>query len=203
MPRGCPCQSKELTAADRLMIGPSRRSEFGAWNRCHQPLISRRATGLKGRIRVPGDKSMSHRALMLGAVAIGETRIAGLLEAEDVLNTAKAMTALGAAGSADAALACPGGGCLRASWPRPARSISAIPEPACSLAMGLMATTPLIARCIGDASLSRRPMGRVINPLQTSACVSMPPKAEGCRSPCMARSMPCPSPTPCPSPRPR
>jgi 3-phosphoshikimate 1-carboxyvinyltransferase len=61
-----------------------------------QPLISRKASGLKGRIKVPGDKSMSHRALMLGAVAIGETRIRGLLEAEDVVNTAKAMAALGA-----------------------------------------------------------------------------------------------------------
>src|SRR5690348_9681860 len=60
------------------------------------PLISRKAQGLKGRIRVPGDKSMSHRALMFGAVAIGETTISGLLEAEDVINTAKAMTALGA-----------------------------------------------------------------------------------------------------------
>ena len=61
-----------------------------------QSLISRKASGLKGRIKVPGDKSMSHRALMLGAVAIGETRIKGLLEAEDVVNTAKAMAALGA-----------------------------------------------------------------------------------------------------------
>ncbi|MGB8316183.1 MAG: 3-phosphoshikimate 1-carboxyvinyltransferase, partial [Aestuariivirga sp.] len=61
-----------------------------------QSLISRKATGLKGRIRVPGDKSMSHRALMFGAIAIGETTIKGLLEAEDVVNTAKAMAALGA-----------------------------------------------------------------------------------------------------------
>ena len=60
------------------------------------PLVSRQAAALKGRIRVPGDKSMSHRALMFGAVAIGETAIRGLLEAEDVINTAKAMTALGA-----------------------------------------------------------------------------------------------------------
>ena len=60
------------------------------------PLISRKSTGLRGKIRVPGDKSMSHRALMFGAVAIGETRITGLLEGEDVVNTAKAMAALGA-----------------------------------------------------------------------------------------------------------
>ena len=55
----------------------------------YRPLRRKVANGLKGRIRVPGDKSMSHRALMLGAVAIGETRITGLLEAEDVLNTAQ------------------------------------------------------------------------------------------------------------------
>src|SRR5262245_28783105 len=61
-----------------------------------EPVLSRRAHGLKGTIRVPGDKSMSHRALMLGAVAIGETRVRGLLEAEDVLNTAKAMNSLAA-----------------------------------------------------------------------------------------------------------
>ena len=61
-----------------------------------QPLISRKTQGLKGRIRVPGDKSMSHRALMLGAISIGETRIRGLLESDDVLATARAMDALGA-----------------------------------------------------------------------------------------------------------
>jgi 3-phosphoshikimate 1-carboxyvinyltransferase len=60
------------------------------------PLISRKASALKGTIKVPGDKSMSHRSLMFGAIATGQTRISGLLEAEDVVNTAKAMAALGA-----------------------------------------------------------------------------------------------------------
>src|SRR5260370_37757811 len=60
------------------------------------PLTARRAGALKGRARVPGDKSISHRALILGALAVGETRISRLLEGEDVLNTAKAMQALGA-----------------------------------------------------------------------------------------------------------
>ena len=60
------------------------------------PLLSRKATNLKGRITVPGDKSMSHRSLMFGAIATGQTRISGLLEAEDVVNTAKGMAALGA-----------------------------------------------------------------------------------------------------------
>src|SRR5438132_8144414 len=59
------------------------------------PLTARRAGALKGRARVPADKSSSHRALIFGALAVGETRISGLLEGEDVLNTAKAMRALG------------------------------------------------------------------------------------------------------------
>src|SRR5437660_9868881 len=60
------------------------------------PLTARRAGALKGRARVPGDKSISHRALIFGALTVGETRISGLLEGEDVLNTGKAMRALGA-----------------------------------------------------------------------------------------------------------
>ena len=60
------------------------------------PLQSRASGPLTGKVRVPGDKSISHRALILGALAVGETRISGLLEGEDVLNTAKSMQALGA-----------------------------------------------------------------------------------------------------------
>ena len=60
------------------------------------PLEARASGPLTGKVRVPGDKSISHRALILGALAVGETRISGLLEGEDVLNTAKAMQALGA-----------------------------------------------------------------------------------------------------------
>src|SRR5690348_2920339 len=60
------------------------------------PLTARRSAPLTGRARVPGDKSISIRALILGALTVGETRIAGMLEGEDVLNTAKAMQALGA-----------------------------------------------------------------------------------------------------------
>ncbi|KJV09112.1 3-phosphoshikimate 1-carboxyvinyltransferase, partial [Elstera litoralis] len=61
-----------------------------------RPLLSRRAGPLSGTVRVPGDKSISHRALMFGGLAIGETRITGLLEGEDVLATAAAMRAMGA-----------------------------------------------------------------------------------------------------------
>src|SRR5262247_2257260 len=60
------------------------------------PLVARRSGRLRGRARVPGDKSISHRAVIFGALAVGETRISGLLEGEDVLNTGKAMQALGA-----------------------------------------------------------------------------------------------------------
>jgi len=130
------------------------------------PLLSRKAGPLKGRIRVPGDKSMSHRALMFGAVARGETVIEGLLEAEDVVNTGKAMKALGATVDRD------GSG----RWHVKGVGIGGLSSPKADLdfgnsgtgvrlAMGLMASTPLVARCVGDASLSRRPMGRVTRPL--------------------------------------
>ena len=131
------------------------------------PLQSRKASGLKGLIRVPGDKSISHRALMLGAVAIGETRIKGLLEAEDVGNTAKAMTALGAKAQRGS----------DGIWRVQGVGVAGLQSPAAPLdfgnsgtgarlAMGLMASTPLTARCVGDASLSKRPMGRVTAPLE-------------------------------------
>jgi 3-phosphoshikimate 1-carboxyvinyltransferase len=130
-------------------------------------LISRKASGLKGRIRVPGDKSMSHRALMFGAIAIGETTIKGLLEAEDVVNTAKAMAALGASTYRDD----------EGVWHVQGVGVAGLQSPekpldfgnsgtGVRLAMGLMATTPLVAHCMGDASLSRRPMGRVTIPLK-------------------------------------
>jgi 3-phosphoshikimate 1-carboxyvinyltransferase len=130
-------------------------------------LVARRVSGLKGVIRVPGDKSMSHRALMFGAVAIGETRIEGLLEAEDVLNTAKAMTALGAraARGEDGVWRVQGVGVAGLASPQEPLDFGNSGT-GVRLTMGLMATTPLTARCVGDASLSKRPMGRVITPLE-------------------------------------
>ena len=115
---------------------------------------------------MPGDKSMSHRALMFGAVATGQTRIAGLLEAEDVVNSAKAMAALGAKTER-----LPTG-----EWLVDGVGVGGLKSPkgdldfgnsgtGVRLAMGLMASTELTARCVGDASLSRRPMGRVTKPL--------------------------------------
>jgi 3-phosphoshikimate 1-carboxyvinyltransferase len=133
-----------------------------------KPMTSRKTQGLKGRISVPGDKSMSHRSLMFGALALGETIVEGLLEAEDVLNTAKVMGALGAK-----VIRTTGG-----KWHIEGVGIGGLKSPGLPLdfgnagtgvrlAMGLMATTPgLVASCVGDSSLSKRPMGRVTKPLQ-------------------------------------
>ncbi len=130
------------------------------------PLLSIPAQGLKGRIRVPGDKSISHRSLMLGAVAVGETRASGLLEGEDVINTAKAMRALGAKveRSADGIWRIHGVGV--SGLQSPERDLDfGNSGTGVRLALGLMASTPLTVRCVGDASLSKRPMGRVTVPL--------------------------------------
>lgn len=129
-------------------------------------LTARRSGRLGGTARVPGDKSISHRALILGASAVGETRISGLLEAEDVLNTAKAMRALGADLLRD------GDGLWRV-W---GRGVGGFAEPddvldfgnsgtGSRLVMGAVATTALSAVFTGDASLRKRPMKRVLEPL--------------------------------------
>ena len=131
-----------------------------------KPLKSSKALGLMGKLTVPGDKSMSHRSLMFGAVAVGETVVEGLLEAGDVVNTATAMAALGARVERG----------NDGRWRIQGVGIGGLQSPAAALdfgnsgtgvrlAMGLMATTPLVARCMGDASLSKRPMGRVTKPL--------------------------------------
>ena len=131
-----------------------------------QPTISKSASGLKGTLRVPGDKSMSHRALMFGAIAKGETVVEGLLEAEDVLNTGKAMAALGASvkKGEDGKWRIGGVGIKGLHSPRTPLDFGNSGT-GVRLAMGLMCTTPMVARCIGDASLSKRPMGRVTDPL--------------------------------------
>jgi len=130
------------------------------------PLRSHHANGLKGILRVPGDKSISHRSLMFGAVAVGETRASGLLEGDDVVSTAKAMQALGAKveRTADGICHIQGVGVSGLMSPKGDLDFGNSGT-GVRLALGLMASTPLIARCIGDASLSRRPMGRVTVPL--------------------------------------
>jgi len=129
-------------------------------------LRARRSGALRGHAKIPGDKSISHRALILGGLAVGETRVEGLLEADDVLRTAAAMRVLGAEVVADGA----------GAWRIYGRGVGGLSEPqdvidfgnsgtGSRLVMGAIATTPMTAVFTGDASLRRRPMGRVLRPL--------------------------------------
>ncbi|WP_128893537.1 3-phosphoshikimate 1-carboxyvinyltransferase [Erythrobacter sp. HKB08] len=121
---------------------------------------------LKGRIRVPGDKSISHRSLMLGALAVGETRVTGLLEGEDVLATAAAMRAMGATieREGDGSWSIHGVGVGGLLQPRSALDMGNSGT-STRLLMGVVASHGITATFTGDASLSKRPMGRVIEPL--------------------------------------
>ncbi|MGD9863310.1 MAG: 3-phosphoshikimate 1-carboxyvinyltransferase [Pseudodonghicola sp.] len=130
------------------------------------PMSSSACGPLSGVAEVPGDKSISHRALILGAMAVGETRITGLLEGEDVLDTAKAMRALGAEVSRDD----------DGTWHVHGVGVGGFAEPdrvidcgnsgtGVRLIMGAMATSPITATFTGDASLTKRPMARVTDPL--------------------------------------
>jgi 3-phosphoshikimate 1-carboxyvinyltransferase len=137
------------------------------------PLMSRRSGPLLGRAVAPGDKSVSHRALILGALSVGETAISGLLEAEDVLNTAAAMRSLGAGLTRD----------REGSWRVHGVGVGGFSEPAdvldfgnsgtgVRLTMGAVATTPITAIFTGDASLRKRPMRRVLDPLSLFGAVA-------------------------------
>ncbi|QZH74485.1 MAG: 3-phosphoshikimate 1-carboxyvinyltransferase [Erythrobacter sp.] len=121
---------------------------------------------LTGRIAVPGDKSISHRSLMLGALAVGETRVSGLLEGEDVLATAAAMRAMGATivRETDGTWSIHGVGVGSLLQPEQALDMGNSGT-STRLLMGLVASHPIRAVFTGDASLSKRPMGRVIEPL--------------------------------------
>ncbi|KRA83105.1 3-phosphoshikimate 1-carboxyvinyltransferase [Altererythrobacter sp. Root672] len=121
---------------------------------------------LTGRIRVPGDKSISHRSLMFGALAVGETRVTGLLEGEDVMATAAALRAMGATIVRED----------EGTWSIHGVGVGGLLQPESALdmgnsgtstrlLMGLVASHPIVATFTGDASLSKRPMGRVIEPL--------------------------------------
>jgi 3-phosphoshikimate 1-carboxyvinyltransferase len=131
------------------------------------PLTARRSGPLTGHAQVPGDKSISIRALILGALAVGETRITGMLEGEDALNTAKAMQALGAQ------VAHAG----ERQWRVHGVGVAGFAEPknpldfgnsgtGCRLALGAVAGCPITATFDGDASLRSRPMRRVLEPLE-------------------------------------
>lgn len=131
------------------------------------PLTARAGRSLAGRIRVPGDKSISHRSLMFGAVSLGETRIEGLLEADDVLGTGAAMSALGATVTRDGegAWRVSGLGCGGLLEPEQVLDFGNAGTGS-RLTMGLVGGHSIAATFVGDASLSRRPMGRVLNPLR-------------------------------------
>jgi 3-phosphoshikimate 1-carboxyvinyltransferase len=147
-----------------------------------QPLVSGTAGALAGTVRVPGDKSISHRALLVGALAVGETEIHGLLEGEDVLRSAAAMRALGAEVVREE----------KGVWRVFGRGVGGLVEPpdlldlgnagtGARLIMGAVATHRLTAFFTGDASLRRRPMARVAEPLSKMGARFI--AREGCRLP--------------------
>jgi 3-phosphoshikimate 1-carboxyvinyltransferase len=147
------------------------------------PLTARRNGPLKGHARVPGDKSISIRALILGAMTVGETRIGGLLEGEDVLNTAQALRALGAS------LEQSGGG----EWRVHGVGVGGFAEPRAALdfgnsgtgsrlMFGAVAGCPITAVFDGDASLRKRPMRRILDPLELMGARVLE-QAEGGRLP--------------------
>src|SRR5690606_14063120 len=118
-----------------------------------RPLAASPAGPLRGTCRVPGDKSISHRALILGALATGRTRITGLLESEDVINTARAVTALGAPAHKSGDV-----------WEVLGRGVGGLSQPSepldfgnsgtgARLMMGVIAGHPITVRLIGDQSL--------------------------------------------------
>ena len=132
-----------------------------------KPLMARRNGPLAGRARVPGDKSISIRALILGALTVGETRIEGLLEGEDVINTAQTLRALGA----DLQRTGERQWCVRGV------GVGGFAEPrttldfgnsgtGCRLMLGAVAGCPVTATFDGDASLRTRPMRRILDPLE-------------------------------------
>ncbi|HEY5081362.1 MAG TPA: 3-phosphoshikimate 1-carboxyvinyltransferase [Bauldia sp.] len=132
-----------------------------------RPLSAKRSGPLKGTVRPPGDKSISHRALMLGALAIGETSIEGLLEGEDVLSTAEAMRAFGATVTRSG----------QGTWRVAGLGVGGMLEPdrvvdfgnagtGARLTMGIAASHNFTTTFTGDASLVKRPMGRVFDPLR-------------------------------------
>lgn len=129
-------------------------------------MTSRKCTGLSGVVEVPGDKSISHRSLIFGAMAVGKTEISGLLEGQDVLDTAKAMEAFGASVTNH------GDG----NWTVHGVGVGGFSEPdgvidcgnsgtGVRLIMGAMATHDITATFTGDASLNKRPMARVTDPI--------------------------------------
>lgn len=130
------------------------------------PMSSKRVSNLRGQAKVPGDKSISHRSLILGALSVGQTKIHGLLEGQDVIDTAKAMSSFGALVEKHE----------NGYWTVDGFGVGGFAEPekvidcgnsgtGVRLIMGAMSTTDITATFTGDASLNRRPMARITEPL--------------------------------------
>ncbi|MBB4065873.1 3-phosphoshikimate 1-carboxyvinyltransferase [Gellertiella hungarica] len=131
-----------------------------------KPATARRSENLAGSVTIPGDKSISHRSFMFGGLASGQTRITGLLEGEDVINTGRAMSAMGAKIRKDGdtwIIDGTGNGALLA--PEAPLDFGNAGT-GCRLTMGLVGVYDFASTFIGDASLTARPMGRVLNPLR-------------------------------------
>jgi 3-phosphoshikimate 1-carboxyvinyltransferase len=131
------------------------------------PLAARRSGALTGRVRVPGDKSISLRSLILGALAVGETRISGMLEGEDAISTANAMKALGALVERTGERAWRVRGVGVGGFAEPAAALDfGNSGTGCRLTMGAVAGCPITVTFDGDASLRTRPMRRILDPLE-------------------------------------
>jgi len=131
------------------------------------PLTARQSGPIQGRVRVPGDKSISHRSLILGALTVGESTITGLLEGEDVLHTADVMRALGARVERTGDQAWRVNGVGIGGFAQPAGMLDfGNSGTGVRLAIGAVAGAPVTATFDGDESLRGRPMQRVLDPLQ-------------------------------------
>src|SRR6516165_10973679 len=146
-----------------------------------KPLMARRNGPLAGRARVPGDKSISIRALILGALTVGETRIEGLLEGEDVINTAQTLRALGADLQRTG----------ERQWRVRGVGVGGFAEPrttldfgnsgtGCRLMLGAVAGCPVTATFDGDASLRKRPMRRILDPVERMGAHAVSAAEGGC-----------------------
>jgi len=173
-----------------MLGGPISLIEALVDHAASSPLTARRSGPLQGRLRVPGDKSISHRALIFGALAVGETRISGLLEGADVLNTGNAMRALGSEVERTG----------EGEWRVHGVGVGGFREPSgvldfgnsatgCRLVMGAVAGCPITATFDGDASLRKRPMQRILDPVARigaralSAGARLPITLAGAREP--------------------
>ena len=171
----------------RLWHEPERIAPLSQPTTKASPLTARRSGALTGRVRVPGDKSISLRSLILGALAVGETRITGMLEGEDAISTANAMKALGATVERTGERA----------WRVLGVGVGGFAEPSaaldfgnsgtgCRLAMGAVAGCPITVIFDGDASLRTRPMRRILDPLEKMGARTLEIR-EGGRLPAVLR----------------